>query len=641
MTGVHDYVHQRHTGGAQLRFARTPAIIATTTPTAGTVASYGYQYNNLNQRTRVNREDGSYWLYSYNDRGELVSGKKYWSDNAAVSGAQTEYNFDNIGNRNYAKNGGNQLGTLRQSNYTTNSLNQYSQASVPGAIDVTGTANSAATVTVNNQATARKNDYFYKELAVDNNSGPVYPNINLVGARNNFGAGGEDAVTEKGGHVFLPQAVEAYTHDFDGNVLSDGRWTYEWDGENRLISLEAIPTVPIEAKMRLEFAYDWMGRRIQKNVYGWNVTTGLYQLQSVTKFIYDGWGLLAELDGNNLLLRSQVWSTEGLLLLTNEGGAAYQAGYDGNRNIILLVKANTGTISASYEYDPFGQTLKSVGEYASLNQLRYSSKYTDQETNTVYYGYRSYDPKTGRWLSRDPIEEQGGPNLYAMVGNDLIDFLDPNGLQASTAAKSSCPCCCVENVDLVLNGFFQGGLSLSDYYPDLVGSNISQYPGLAGSDILSDQPNKAGPFVNSKQVGAKMQMVSSVSGKGSMCSMSQHLWVEFETVKGKSTGRNGQNFDDIAPSHRDPSKPPYRQYINGNPSLADPPSVPNLPDTFARKWFTTCVGSGGPAGKTCKNKKCCVKWKLDVRIPTNRDIYVPIGSGTGANITREAKWCEQ
>ena len=70
---------------------------------ADTAQSYTYTKNNLNQRTRVTREDGSYWSYIYNDRGELVSGKKYWWDNSKVWGAQNEYNFDNIGNRKDAR----------------------------------------------------------------------------------------------------------------------------------------------------------------------------------------------------------------------------------------------------------------------------------------------------------------------------------------------------------------------------------------------------------------------------------------------------------------------------------------------------------------------------------------------------------
>jgi uncharacterized protein RhaS with RHS repeats len=42
----------------------------------------------------------------------------------------------------------------------------------------------------------------------------------------------------------------------------------------------------------------------------------------------------------------------------------------------------------------------------------------------AYYGYRYYDPKTGRWPSRDPIEEEGGVNLYGFVGNDGVNQTD-------------------------------------------------------------------------------------------------------------------------------------------------------------------------------------------------------------------------
>lgn len=45
-----------------------------------------------------------------------------------------------------------------------------------------------------------------------------------------------------------------------------------------------------------------------------------------------------------------------------------------------------------------------------------------------YYGYRWYDPATGRWPSRDPIEESGGVNLYGFVGNNGINGLDVLGL---------------------------------------------------------------------------------------------------------------------------------------------------------------------------------------------------------------------
>lgn len=341
-----------------------------TTPAAGGAQSYTHTYNNLHQRTRVTREDGSYWSYIYNDRGELVSGKKYWADTTPVWGKQTEYSFDNIGSRNFAKDGGNQLGALRQSGYATNSLNQYSQRSVPGAVDVTGTANLAATVSVNNDAAARKSDYFYKELTLDNSAAPVYAQVNVVGARNNFGAGGEDAVTEKGGRVYVPRTLETFIHDDDGNLTSDGRWIYTWDAENRLSSMQALTSVPLEARLRLEFVYDWMGRRIQKKVFGWNVDTGTYQLQTTARFIHDGWNIAAELDEGNGLIRSYIWGQDisgtlqgaggiGGLLLINQAGVSYIAGYDGSENVTALVKVSNGVLSASYEYDPFGNIGRS------------------------------------------------------------------------------------------------------------------------------------------------------------------------------------------------------------------------------------------------------------------------------------------
>ena len=46
----------------------------------------------------------------------------------------------------------------------------------------------------------------------------------------------------------------------------------------------------------------------------------------------------------------------------------------------------------------------------------------------MYYGYRYYDPKRGRWPSRDPIEEWGGENLYGFVGNDAVNRIDKFGL---------------------------------------------------------------------------------------------------------------------------------------------------------------------------------------------------------------------
>src|SRR5262245_20990893 len=126
------------------------------TPSLSSV-TYNYQYNDANQRTRVTLADGSYWLYEYDSLGQAKSGKRYWADHTPVAGQQFEYGFDDIGNRRTAKAGGDSSGAnLRSSTYTPNSLNQYSQRTVPNTFDVLGIGNSAATVTVNSQSAYRK-----------------------------------------------------------------------------------------------------------------------------------------------------------------------------------------------------------------------------------------------------------------------------------------------------------------------------------------------------------------------------------------------------------------------------------------------------------------------------------------------------
>jgi RHS repeat-associated protein len=107
--------------------------------------------------------------------------------------------------------------------------------------------------------------------------------------------------------------------------------------------------------------------------------------------------------------------------------------YDGNGNLSALVDSASGTRVAEFEYGPFGEPLRATGPAATANPFRFSTKYTDSETSLLYYGYRYYSPSMRRWISRDPIEEKGGVNLYGMAGNDLIDRVDPLGLRVTVA----------------------------------------------------------------------------------------------------------------------------------------------------------------------------------------------------------------
>ena len=113
----------------------------------------------------------------------------------------------------------------------------------------------------------------------------------------------------------------------------------------------------------------------------------------------------------------------------------YHFAFDANGNATEVLDA-LGGIAAHYEYSPFGEVIRSSGIYADVNTFRFSTKYLDVETGLYYYGYRHYDPARGRWLSKDPIQEQGGLNLYGMVGNDPINRFDLWGLQGSRCGWS-------------------------------------------------------------------------------------------------------------------------------------------------------------------------------------------------------------
>jgi len=118
----------------------------------------------------------------------------------------------------------------------------------------------------------------------------------------------------------------------------------------------------------------------------------------------------------------------GHLLDLNQGGTHYSYLYDGKGNVTgLLDRAEQ--VATTYQYDPFGIPLAVLG---SLNQpMQFSTKPYDAETGLSYYGFRFYSPHMGRWLTRDPLGELGGLNLYGFAENNPVNRIDPFGLSGS------------------------------------------------------------------------------------------------------------------------------------------------------------------------------------------------------------------
>jgi RHS repeat-associated protein len=430
-------------------------ISVSSAPSASSVLNHAYTYNAVNQRTRATREDNASWTYAYDALGQVTDGTKRLADGTPVPGHAFAWTYDDIGNRRTATTNGN------ASAYTVNPLNQYGQRTVPGVVDVLGAAKADATVTVTYPAsggavlpTQRQGELFHRQLAVDNTAAAQYPSFKVTGVKNLVGPNGEDAVTELTRSAYVPRTPEAFTHDADGNLTADARWTYSWDAENRLVAVESAAAALAAGvpRQKLEFAYDGQSRRVAKKVFSWNPASGLWNLISDFRFLFDGWNLLAEFGVSAsspltfTLTRSFVWGLDlsgsfqgaggvgGLLFATNHtlppAPSSLLPCFDGNGNVTGAVNAADGTVAARYDYTAFGETLVADGAAATALPFRFSTKFTDDETGLLYYGYRYYSPPTGRWPSRDSIAEDGGPNLYGLVGNDSLSDIDALGEKA-------------------------------------------------------------------------------------------------------------------------------------------------------------------------------------------------------------------
>src|SRR5258708_27632370 len=201
-----------------------------------------------------------------------------------------------MGNRTSAASGSDVNGaSLRAATYTANELNQYTSITTPGYKDILGVALATNSVTVNSGSTDRKIEYFHREITAAN------------GWQSATVASGSSSTN--GGWV-QPASTQSLTYDLDGNLTFDGVWAYRWDGQNRLaeMSMTNVASIPNGQRPDLTFLYDGQGRRVSKTVSIWNGTS--FGSPTTTKFLYDGWNTVGEIDGSANVIHSYMWGQD-------------------------------------------------------------------------------------------------------------------------------------------------------------------------------------------------------------------------------------------------------------------------------------------------------------------------------------------
>jgi RHS repeat-associated protein len=208
--------------------------------------------------------------------------------------------------------------------------------------------------------------------------------------------------------------------------------------------------------------------------------------------------MVAELNAlsSNAAVRTYAWGLDlsgtmqgaggvgGLLTATDSGGS-YSVAFDGNGNVAAYVDFSSGATSATYDYDPFGNEIMAEGAAKDAFPHGFSGKYADSETGLVYYGFRYYQPTTGRWLSRDPLEEEGGMNLYGFCSNDAGNRADALG-EFDGVVSPYGPGTMLRRPTPAPNGFAGGGAGLEAIIKSLATPKMSY--GYKATTLLAPLP---------------------------------------------------------------------------------------------------------------------------------------------------------
>ena len=203
-----------------------------------------------------------------------------------------------------------------------------------------------------------------------------------------------------------------------GNTLTTGSKSFTYDSENHLTSMTASGTT-------VSIIYDAFGNRVSKKVNG--VTTKYLVEDDMNPTGYPQ--VLDELT-NGVVTRTYTYGLQRISqdqVIENLWTPSFY-GYDGGGNVRQLTNS-LGTVTDKYEYDAFGNDVYHTG--TTPNNYLYRGEQYDSDLGLYYLRARYYNPATGRFLSRDPLNGNAFDpktlHKYLYAGGDPVNATDPTG----------------------------------------------------------------------------------------------------------------------------------------------------------------------------------------------------------------------
>lgn len=367
---------------------------------AQTISKFDYEYDTLGQITKWTQQAGTgapqAYDFGYDSIGQLKSATLKDVSQAVLK--SYNYDYDAGGNRSLEA-----IDTLVMGE-TPNNLNQLkTRQGGSGQLPIRGTTNEpTSSVTVNgNAATVKGDNTFEGKAAVtagNNTVTVVATDVNGNATTNNYNV------------VVTGSGTKTLVYDANGNLTSDGTRTLEWDPLDRL-------TAVTSGTLRSEFVYNGVGQRLTIVEKDNGTVTSTKNLISV------GPEICEERDASNSVTKR--YYAQGFALNSQQTTLNYFYTRDHLGSVRELTDTS-GTVQTRYDYDLYGRRTRLSGTLDT--DLGFTRHYHHQPSGLDLALYRAYNANLGRWLSRDPIGEAGGLNLYGYVGNNPVNLVDPLGL---------------------------------------------------------------------------------------------------------------------------------------------------------------------------------------------------------------------